>query len=64
MKLTVHPLTPERWPDLEAFYTSAGVVPVEAALPKPGGIFIFVCWMGLRVSRWCARCFSWASPRS
>ena len=30
-----------RWPDLEAFYTSFGVLPVEAALPKPGGDFHF-----------------------
>src|SRR5260221_14776799 len=30
-----------RWPDLEAFYTSFGVVPVDAALPKGGGNFHF-----------------------
>jgi hypothetical protein len=30
-----------RWPDLEAFYTSFGVLPVEAPLPKSGGEFHF-----------------------
>ena len=30
-----------RWPDLEAFYTSFGVLPIEAPLPKPGGEFHF-----------------------
>jgi hypothetical protein len=30
-----------RWPDLEAFYTSFGVLPVEAPLPKAGGEFHF-----------------------
>jgi hypothetical protein len=30
-----------RWPDLEAFYTSFGVLPVEAPLPRSGGEFHF-----------------------
>jgi hypothetical protein len=30
-----------RWPDLETFYTSLGVFPVEAALPRSGGNFHF-----------------------
>jgi hypothetical protein len=30
-----------RWPDLEAFYTSFGVLPIESPLPKPGGEFHF-----------------------
>lgn len=30
-----------RWPDLEAFYTSFGALPVEADLPKSGGEFHF-----------------------
>ncbi|HWX19695.1 MAG TPA: HTTM domain-containing protein [Candidatus Binatia bacterium] len=30
-----------RWPDLEAFYTSFGLLPVEAPLPKSGGEFHF-----------------------
>ena len=30
-----------RWPNLEAFYTSFGALPIEAPLPKAGGIFHF-----------------------
>ncbi len=30
-----------RWPSLEAFYTSFGVLPIEAPLPKAGGEFHF-----------------------
>ena len=30
-----------RWPNLEAFYTSFGMLPIEAPLPKAGGIYHF-----------------------
>lgn len=37
-----------RWPDLEAFYTSSGVLPVEAPLPRSGGEFHFCLLDGVR----------------
>ena len=37
----------DRWPDLEAFYTSDGIVPIEAPLPKVGGEFHFSLLDGL-----------------
>src|SRR5258708_35125573 len=37
-----------RWPDLEAFYTSSGVLPVEAPLPRSGGDFHFCLLDGVR----------------
>jgi len=30
-----------RWPNLEAFYTSFGVLPIESPLPKAGGVYHF-----------------------
>lgn len=36
-----------RWPDLEAFYTSFGALPVEADLPKSGGEFHFCLMDGV-----------------
>ena len=37
-----------RWPHLEAFYTSFGVLPVEAPLPRSGGDFHFCLLDGVR----------------